>query len=261
MREELKMALLGKRFVFAFLAMFVCIWMRILPDWLVSADWGDYRPDALHLVIGSIFFGGVMLVLPFCATLPHAISNVDEVQTSFLYWKAMRSPLRKLARLKIISTALSCGLCVMLPFVINIVIWNIVAVPIDPITYPQHEQMFSDGVLYNDWYGVMYGLPMYISTSLGIFLNGALWALVGLAVSVWLPDKLLVMTIPVGVYFLWLYNLPRWMFGVTIPHPSSLFNDGLTLEVLVQGLIATGVSLVLAIAAYYAGLKRRVQHG
>ena len=261
MREELKRALLGKGFLFSFLAMFVCIWMRILPDWLVSADWGEYRPDALHLVVGSIFFGGIMLILPFCATLTHAVSNVDEIQTSFIYWKALRSPLQRIARQKLISTALSGGLCVMLPFVLNIVIWNIVAVPIDPIAYPQHEQIFYEGVLYNDWYGVMHGLPMYTSMSLGIFLNGALWALVGLAVSVWLPDKLLVMTMPIGIYFLWMRDLPNRLFGVTIPHPSDLFNDGLTMEVLVQALIATGVSLLLAIAVYYTGLKRRVQHG
>ena len=252
---------MGKGFLFAFLTMFICMLLSIVPEWIVSADWGEYRPDALRLVVGSIFFGGVMLILPFCATLPHAIGQVDEVQSSFLYWRALRGSLRRIAGHKILSTALSGGLCVMLAFVVNVLVWNLIATPIDPITYPQHEQGFSKGVLYSEWYGVMYGAPMYASMSIGIFLCGSLWAVVGLAVAGWLPDKLLVMTIPVGIYFLWLYNLPRWLFGVSIPSPSALYNDGLTAEVLISALCSTGISFAAAVVTYYIGLKRRVQHG
>lgn len=59
-----------------------------LPSWIFSADWGDeFREGALQLSVGGIFFGSSMLLLPFCASVPYAISQVDEIRTSFLEWE------------------------------------------------------------------------------------------------------------------------------------------------------------------------------
>jgi hypothetical protein len=38
-----------------------------------------------------IFFGGAILLFPFLAALPHALGQVEEIRTGFLFTKAMRS--------------------------------------------------------------------------------------------------------------------------------------------------------------------------
>lgn len=96
MKEELKSAFFSWRFVLAFGFMLTCFLGYSVPTWVFSADWGDeFREGALQLSIGGIFFGGAMLLLPFCASVSHAISQVDEIRTSFLNWKIIRSSIRK----------------------------------------------------------------------------------------------------------------------------------------------------------------------
>lgn len=108
MKEELKSAFFSKRFLLAFGLMLSCFLGYSLPTWIFSADWGDeFREGALQLSVGGIFFGGSMLLLPFCAGVTYAISQVDEVRTSFLEWKAIRCSTQTYARNKIIATMLS----------------------------------------------------------------------------------------------------------------------------------------------------------
>lgn len=64
-----------------------------LPSWIFSADWGDeFREGALQLSVGGIFFGSSMLLLPFCASVPYAISQVDQqyslIRSSRCRWMA-----------------------------------------------------------------------------------------------------------------------------------------------------------------------------
>lgn len=99
MKEELKSAFFSKRFLLAFGLMLSCFLGYSLPTWIFSADWGDeFREGALQLSVGGIFFGGSMLLLPFCAGVTYAISQVDEVRTSFLEWKAIRCSTQTYAR-------------------------------------------------------------------------------------------------------------------------------------------------------------------
>lgn len=219
-----------------------------------------YWQSALQLSIGSIFFGGVMLLLPFLASVPYATSQADEIRTSFLQWKVMRSSIRKYAAQKITVNALSGASAMALAFWLHALIMNIVALPCDPQTYSGHELFFADGCFYNTWYSTLYGLPMYLSMGLGIAFCSAVWATVALAISVWIPDKLLIISVPSCLYYLWSSHLFKALFGLNLGHPADLYNDALTWPIALRAFIVYGVCLIAAIMIYVIGLKRRAQH-
>ena len=75
-----------------------------------------------------------------------------------------------------------------------------------------------------------------------------------------IPDKLMAFTIPSFIYYLWSADAAEWFLGLSIPHPASLFNDGLSPERLCAALASYGVLFAVSLAAYYAGCERRLRH-
>lgn len=140
------------------------------------------------------------------------------------------------------------------------ILWNIIAYPNDPIAHPYHEIIFAPDCVYNNWYTILYGLPMYLSMTLGIFISGAVWATVALATSVWIPDKLLTVTVPVCIYYLWMCRIFFFLFGWDVPSPSTLYNDALTLKLIWQSLLVNVALFCISTVVYVVGLKRRVQN-
>ena len=95
MKEELRLAFEPKRFWGALLLLFLCFNGFSLPNWLNIYDWDpEFRGTSLMLTIGGIFFGGVMLIMPLCASIPMAPLQVDELRTSFVDWRIFRGSIR-----------------------------------------------------------------------------------------------------------------------------------------------------------------------
>ncbi len=67
-------------------------------------------------------------------------------------------------------------------------------------------------------------------------------------------------TIPSFIYYLWSADATEWFLGLSIPHPASLFNDGLSPERLRAALASYGVLFAVSLAAYCAGCERRLRH-
>ncbi len=261
MREELKSAFLNFNFVMGFLVMLICFLGMSIPEWVVSAAWGsEYRQSALQQSIVGIFFGGVMLLMPFCACIPYATRQVEELRTSVMTWKLLRSSLSKYATGKIMASALSGGAAVAAAFIIHALIWNLVALPCDPVAHPYHEISFDPNSLYAEWYAICYGLPMYLSITIGIFISGSTWAVIALAVSVWVPDKLLTVAIPACIYYLLSASILNHLFGWNLPHPATLYNDALTVQQAIQSFTEYVLLFIFACVLYRLGLRRRAQN-
>ena len=126
--------------------------------------------------------------------------------------------------------------------------------------YPNHTIYFSSDVLYSNWYTVLHGLPVYAEMTLGIAFTAAIWAVVGLAVAVWIPDKLMVVTVPVCIYFLWREQFPYYLAGILLPYPATLFNDGLTIQSGLAAMLMYLVLLAVSLAIYGVGLSRRCRN-
>ena len=220
----------------------------------------EYRESALGLSVGGIFFGGFMLLFPFCASIAHATSQVDELRSGMARWRAMRGSVARYVSVKTAASMLAAALATTSAFALHAAIWNCVALPCDPATYPAHTIYFADDCVFLNLYTVAHGLPMYLAIAAGMAFSAAVWAVVALAAAAWSPDKLLSFTIPSFLYYLWAADAPDWFLGLKIPHPASLFNDGLSAASLKTTLIVYGVLFAISLAAYYAGCERRLRH-
>ncbi|MEF9879380.1 MAG: hypothetical protein RR975_08105 [Clostridia bacterium] len=269
MKQELKRAFCSPYFFLGTASMLICMLCMTLPEWFAIEWTSDAEINAiiksegmssLQYALYAIFFGGFILLVPFCACLPYAITNVDEIKSGYLFWMVKRTSLKAYAAKKVAVAALSGACVIMLPFILHAVLWFFLALPSDPITYPNQELTFTEGCYYNEWYQTLYGLPMYISCTLGIGLTSGIWSVVALAISIWLPDPLLVITVPSCFFYLWMRGLPRRLFGISDPGPSALYNDALTPERLLQSLYAYTLLLLIAVLVYIVGLKRRTRN-
>jgi hypothetical protein len=256
-KEEWKAAFGGRGFRLSFLLMLLTMVAYSLPLYLLEREYGEGWPNAFQLAVEPIFFGGVILVFPFCGVMAHALSQVTEIQTGFLPMKVIRGGVSRIALHKAVAASLAGGLAPMLAFVAALILWHLLGTPIDPSQYPHHEIFFSEGVLYQNWYHRLYGLPMYASLALGMFLTGIVWAVIGLAAATWLPDKLFATVFVNVVYTVWMFNFPRQLFDIPMATPEALFNDGLTAPMAVNALLCNGVAVSIAYWVYWAGMKRR----
>lgn len=261
MRQELRSAFCNARFWIALVAMTICLFGFSLPEWLTRIAQGDRMyMDAVSLGFAPIFFGGAILLFPFCAALPYATSQVDDIRTGFMFTKGIRTTTVKYMRNKVIAVALSGAAVMGIACLIHSVTWNIVAGPYDPIANPDNEVVFSPGTVYATLMLSPYGWQAFVHAILGFAITGAVWSVVGLATSVWIPDNLLAITVPVALYFFWQYQLLYPMLGIRLPSLSGLYNDGQLWE-RYYAVVAVNL-LIFATAAfvYYKGMKRRLQN-
>lgn len=233
-----------------------------LPVWLSSANAPlELRSTALQQSIGAIFFGAMMLFMPLCSTLPRAVSQVEDVRGSMLRWRVLRGGRARYAFIKCSCAALAAVCVTAGVFALHSLAWNAIAMKHDPALFPMHNNFFADISLYYGWFYIKHGLPIYLSMAAGMAISAAVWAIVGLATAVWVPDKLLAVSVPYCLYSLLGTQLSYYLFGVRIPHPSTLFNDALTTKDVWQTLFMYAVLLTAALLVYWTGLNRRVRHG
>ena len=244
MAEEIKSIFKSRNYWMAFAISFLTLLGYSLSSWLNAISVGEsmeYRESALSLSVGGIFFGGFMLLFPFCASVAHATSQVDELRSGMARWRVMRGSVARYVGVKAAASMLAAALATTSAFALHAVIWNGIALPCDPEAYA-------------------YGLPMYAAVAAGMGFSAAVWAVTALATAAWSPDKLMAFTIPSFIYYLWSADAAEWFLGLNIPHPASLFNDGLSPERLRAALASYGVLFAVSLAAYCAGCERRLRH-
>lgn len=263
MRKELERALKAPQVWASFVVCFITLMGYSLAYWIgtiLVGEWMEYRESALQLSLGGIFFGGFMLLLPFCAALSHSTSQVDDMCSGMMQLEVLRGSVLKYIRIKAGTCMIVAAAAASSAFVMHAILWNIIALPVDPATYPNHTIYFSKNCVFNNWYTICYGLPMYIEVTLGIAFTASVWAVVALAISVWFPDKLLTVTIPSFLYYLWSANVVFYFTGIKTPHPATLFNDGLTVEKAIISIISYLVILAISLVCYYIGCQRRCRN-
>lgn len=260
MRTEIRRGLFSANSLLAGSIILLSLLGYSIPMWGISAGSTlEYRASALEQSIGGIFFGGIILLFPLCAALPYAISQVDDIHSGFIFLQSIRTKVWRYACRKSFCSMIAGGLCIAGPFLLHCLLWNCIALPYMPSAYPDQEIIFRG--LYNDWSRIAYALPMYIWIALGLFLCGALWALLALASAIWIPDKLVAVMLPIGICYFWTYGLFSHWLGMPLPTPSGLYNDGLSWQRLFQSLGMNSLLGIVTFLLYFAGLQRGLRHG
>lgn len=263
MRQELRRALRAPQVWASFVVCIITLMGYSLAYWIgsiLAGEWLEYRESALQLSIGGIFFGGFMLLLPFCAALAHSTSQIDDMGSSMMQWEALRSSVFKYVRIKVGTCMIVAAIASSSAFILHAIIWNVVALPVDPTTYPNHAIYFSKECVFYNWYTICHGLPVYIEMTIGIAFTASVWAVVALAISVWVPDKLLTVAIPSFLYYLWNADVIFFFTGIRTPHPAILFNDGLTVQKAIISILSYLVVLTISLIAYTVGCQRRCRN-
>ena len=245
MSEEIKSIFKSRNYWMAFAISFLTLLGYSLSSWLNAISVGEsmeYRESALS------------------PSVAHATSQVDELRSGMARWRVMRGSVARYVGVKAAASMLAAALATTSAFALHTVIWNGIALPCDPAAYAVHTIYFSEDCVYANLYTVCYGLPMYAAVAAGMAFSAAVWAVTALATAAWSPDKLMAFTIPSFIYYLWSADAAAWFLGLNIPHPASLFNDGLSPERLCAALASYGVLFAVSLAAYCAGCERRLRH-
>lgn len=140
LRQELIIIMKGCNFWIAVVVMFLCFCGFSIPYWTAYDLPIEYMPSALHLSVGGIFFGGVMLLIPFCSAFVCVENQSDEIRTSFFQWAVFRCSCIKYSVCKLSAALLGGAIAVMLAFGVHALLWHFIALPYNPSEYP--EQCF-----------------------------------------------------------------------------------------------------------------------
>ena len=265
MRAELKRTFSSPLLYFTMFLFFICLqgysfpsyYRQWLSDYCIPIE---YRESALTMTLGSIFFGGAILLLPFFASAVSAPQQVDDQRYGIIEFALLRSSFRKYITAKCLCAFISGFFIASIAFCLHAITWNILTVPYDPIAYPEHGDIFMDGTLFSTWANINHGILIYLSVFFGIGFTAGIWAVVGLATATWIPDKLLAVIIPMCMYKLWNASFFYYLFGIFLPDPSTLFNDGQTLHEDIQAIIAYLVLFFGATATFAIGVRKKVRH-
>ena len=92
------------------------------------------------------------------------------------------------------------------------------------------------------------------------FIQFRIWSVIALAISIWIPDKLLVVAIPAAIFYIWNADISFYVFGVPLPSPASLFNDSLSVQRMAITLLMYAVAFAVSAGGFYFGCRRRCQH-
>ena len=190
MKKEMKLTFSDGKIYLALLVMLLCFNGYSIPIWIEIWDWDfAYRESALQLTIGGIFFGGIMLLMPFLASIPAAPLQVEEIRTLFAEQRIFKSSVAQYAKGKLIAAFLSGAIVAGGAFAAQAVLWNIIAKPCDVNIYDYLVIDFADSCIYNSWQYILCGLPIYIWMTLMIAFSGGIWAIVGVTTAVYVRDK------------------------------------------------------------------------
>lgn len=260
MKEELRRMFTGHAFWAAFLGMSACFLLVSVPTWIEVdlPNRPEWRSPALVMAVTPVWFGGFILLLPFCSAMACVPAQIHDLQSSFAHWQVIRSSIRQYVMQKATAGMLGGFLVCALPFWLHALLWQIIALPIDPITYPEHVQYLNG--LFGQWYALAYGLPMFAWIGVGAGLCGSMMALAGLAAAAWIPDQLIAVTLPVAVYFFWSYDMTNVLLGINLPRPSGLYNAYVTWEKTIQCLLMNSAVSLLSVLLFAFGIQRRLRH-
>lgn len=193
---------------------------------------------------------------PFAAIFPglaYATAFCEEYSSGYLKMVYSRMSPVKFGLTRIVTTALSGGVMLAIPFFIAMNIVYYCGVP--GIPTGNDEGLMAGRALiyyietYGDWYVFLW------KVLLG-FLFGCTWALVGLAFAVWLPNKYVALIAPFVLYeAMWLA-----LGKVPILNPIDLIRGDDLNNYPLSGVMEC-VYILLAAVLVMWGLKRRYRSG
>ena len=193
---------------------------------------------------------------PFAAIFPGlAYSAVfcEEYSSGYLKMIYSRMLPRKFAFTRIVTVALSGGMMLTIPFIIVLSIAYCCGIPGIPAGSDEGLMAGTAMVFYIENYGEWY---IFLWKVILGFLFGCIWALVGLAFAVWLPNKYVALIAPFVLYeAMWLA-----LGKISVLNPIYLMRGDDLNNYPLSGFMECVYILLVSFVVIW-GLKRRYRNG
>lgn len=212
----------------------------------------------------TVFFSSLILLTPLLCTLPYSACFCDEFNNHYCYYTMHRSyKYINYASSKLLVTAMCGGLAIFLPLLLYGAICRLLAVPVN-IDEPNHISVLTTSIwsVFNTNGGFLYIFMQ--SLFFGFF--GSSCALVGLAVSVYLPNKYVVYALPLIICYTMNYLFSRYDISFLSPFQSfdparAYFNNTNAIWGYVYMLGYQLLIMSISSFAFIKGIKRRAYRG
>ena len=213
----------------------------------------NFVKESLHA--GSVYYAivnilaasGFIVFLPVFPVLGYASNFCGEYESGYYRLILSRMKPQKYAQVRIISVALSGGAIVAIPYLLLCLAAIHTGVP-EITSNTLRVDPDLEMVVIAQTYGV--GVMVAVKVLLG-FLFGAVWALVGLAFAVWMPNKYVSLIAPFVLY------QSMWIFLPDILNPARLVRGDHVGHLL--SVVMECVWLFAAVVVSMAGFRRRCQ--
>ncbi len=261
MKQDFKSLFHSKQLYVGIFAFFMCLLLTTLPMFLERCAQGDKEyMSAMDLTFVPIFFGGTILVLPFCASLGSAHMQVDEIRSNFISYRCLRSGFKKYVFEKINIAFFSGALILFVAGLMHVVLCHLLGGVYDPENRPYIEVSFAEGTCYDVLTKSQYGYRAYLHLLIGFMITGGVLSVFSLTFSAFFPDTVLVLSLSVVLYYVLKNDFTHIMFGFSLPDIAALYNDGTTFQLYAKTLFQYGFMLCISIFLYCYKMKRRIIH-
>lgn len=208
--------------------------------------------DYLYLLTLPSSLSGLAPFAVLIPIIPYATSFCDEYNSGYFRLALIRSERNKYCFSKVMSTFLSGGIAMLVPFLLITLLIIAVGVPTTPAV-SLSEDYFNDTI----WFQYMYslgGIFVLLGRLILAFLFGAVWALVGLVISIVVPNRYIILLGPFVIYqALWMLCSKMQIGPITLLYGMS--NIPLYIMVLFQAVII----IISSLLAFY-GIRRRAKY-
>lgn len=260
LKQELKRTFSQKNLYISLAAFLFCLSGSSAQIWFVRAPTDAFLMSAMDLCFTPVFFGGTILLVPFCAAIACSQSQVEEINSGNIQFRILRCGYLRYSGGKLLSAVLAGFAALGGAFAVHTLLWHLVAGPYDIVSRPDVEVSFAEGTVYYDFIQQPWAYGAYLHAIFGFGLTGALWAVISMLCAVLLADTMLSVSIPVVLYYLWKSNFTRYLFGFSLPDFTGLYNDGVLWNEYWQNLAVHLALLAVFAAMYFTALKRRIRN-
>lgn len=212
------------------------------------------RTRSSYYIMAQIFAASGFT--PFAAVFPglaYATNFCEEYSSG--YWRMIfsRVSVKKFGWIRIVTVAFSGGVMMAIPFILAMSIIYLCGIPGVPSGSDEGFMAGTTLIYYIKNYGEWY---IFVAKIVLGFLFGCLWALVGLAFAVWIPNKYVALITPFVVYeAMWLV-----LGKIPVLNPIYLVR-GDDLNSYPLSMLMQCVYIILVSVMIIYGLKRRYQDG
>lgn len=212
MKTSIKQALFSRSFLIGVIGIAVAIGVgsiQTITEALRTEGLLEYNFHST-LILSALSSNALTLVLPIAASLPYTASFIEDMKSGFLKEYLPRTTLKKYISGKIAAAALSGGLVL---FVGLIAAYALSALAFAPMEGMPGEEMAEEPYL-----------AQFISQAFLVFFSGALWSMIGLALSSATGSKYMAFASPFILYYVLIILKERYFHSLYVLYPKEWIN-------------------------------------